>query len=175
VARKLGLSAGAGELAIAMGVAPWVQGDAVKAAALVLAKWIAARGGSGPHEERQAIAQVRLVIEKHGDARFEPLAKARPLATARAKAPLGLTSVAAQPVSNRLGWRWGSGADAKWSVLPETWRTEICNGLDPVAVAKTLAKRGMMSCPKTGKHLSRQIRIDGRIDRVYVITAAILA
>jgi uncharacterized protein (DUF927 family) len=173
VARKLGLIAAAGELAIAMGVAPWAQGDASNAAALVLSKWIAARGGSGPHEERQAIAQVRFMIEKHGDAKFEPLAKPGPLVTAQAKAPRGLISVAVHPVSNRLGWRWGDGADAKWGVLPETWKSEFCNGHDPVAVAKTLGKLKMMSLPKTGRNLSRLIRIDGRPTRVYVITADI--
>jgi uncharacterized protein (DUF927 family) len=175
VARKLGVIAAAGELAIAMGITPWVQGDALNAAVLALDKWIKARGGAGAHEERQAIAQVRLIIEKHGDARFEPLAKPGPLVTAQNKAPRGLISVAVHPVSNRLGWRWGDGADAKWFVLPEAWKTEFCNGHDPVAVAKTLGKLKMMSLPKTGRNLSRLIRIDGRPTRVYVITAAILA
>jgi uncharacterized protein (DUF927 family) len=161
VARKLGLIAAAGELAIALGVVtPWGFGDAWISSGLALDAWIAARGGSGPHEERQAIAQVRLIIEKHGDARFERLPKGnvpRPL------------------VSNRLGWRRGDGASAEWGVLPEAWKTEVCNGLDPVAVAKTLAKHGMLSLPQGGRHLSQLIKIDGRPTRVYVITATILA
>jgi putative DNA primase/helicase len=174
VARKLGLIAAAGELAIALGVAAWTRGDAWNAAALGFDAWIKARGGSGPHEERQAIEQVRLVIEKHGDARFERLTDAKAVGLPTAKSALGLTSLTAHPVANRLGWRRGTGKDELWFITPEAWKTEVCSGLDPVAVAKTLAKHGMMKLPKGGRHLSRRVRIDGRPTRVYVVTALIL-
>jgi uncharacterized protein (DUF927 family) len=157
VTHKLGVIAVAGELAIALGIAQWAKGDAWDAAALALAEWIRARGGPGSHEEAKAVAQVRLVIEKHGDARFEPL-----------------TNVAPHPVSNRLGWRRGSGTGEEWCVAPEAWKAEVCAGLDHAAVAKTLAQRGMLRLPNSGRRLTQLIKIEGRPTRVYVITASIL-
>jgi putative DNA primase/helicase len=46
--------------------------EAWNAAAWALARWIDGRGGTEPAEVRQAIEQVRLFIEQHGESRFEP-------------------------------------------------------------------------------------------------------
>ena len=73
VAHRLGLIAAAGEIAIAVGVAPWRAGEVRNAAAWALRAWLANRGGAEPAEVRQAIQQVRLYIEQHGDSRFDPL------------------------------------------------------------------------------------------------------
>src|SRR5689334_18189728 len=50
VARRFGLVAAAGELATALGVLPWPEGEAERAAARCFADWLAARGGVGPAE-----------------------------------------------------------------------------------------------------------------------------
>jgi putative DNA primase/helicase len=113
-AERLGLIAAAGELATALGVTPWAAGEARAAAVWALRDWIAMRGGTEPAEVRQAIEQVRLFIEQHGDARFE--------------LPDGSD---ARPVANRAGWRKGSGPDREWWVPPQVWKSEICLGLDP--------------------------------------------
>jgi uncharacterized protein (DUF927 family) len=153
-AQRLGLIAAAGELATLLGVTPWNEGEASAAAAWALEQWIGQRGGTAPAEYRQAIEQVRLFIEAHGESRFEPL-----------------DDPGARPVSNRAGWRKGEGQDREWLIPPETWRAEICNGLDPKLVARTLADAGML---KRGSDGNQQVRkVGGTAKRVFVIGATI--
>jgi putative DNA primase/helicase len=64
--------AAAGELATALEIVPWRAGEARDATALALWQWIDGRGGTEPAEVRQAIEQVRLFIEQHGESRFDP-------------------------------------------------------------------------------------------------------
>jgi putative DNA primase/helicase len=47
-AQRLGLIAAAGELATAMGLVPWQQGEARAAGAWALEQWIERRGGTEP-------------------------------------------------------------------------------------------------------------------------------
>ncbi|MBB4196684.1 hypothetical protein CCR94_22020 [Rhodoblastus sphagnicola] len=152
-AHRLGLIAAAGELATALGVTPWATGEARDAAAWALAKWIEGRGGSEPAEARQAVEQVRLFIEQHGESRFQPL-----------------DDPDAKPVSNRLGWRKGE----EWWIPPETWKAEICNGFDPKFVARTLAENGMLR-RQGGNVLQCTVNLGGKkTSRAYVLTARIL-
>lgn len=102
VAKRLGLMAAAGELATEFGVTRWKRGLSTNAAAWALRQWMVGRGGVEAAEIRQAIAQVRLFIEQHGDSRFD----------------LHGRSSDARPVSNRAGWRNGSGPDREWLSLP---------------------------------------------------------
>src|ERR1019366_327833 len=105
-----GCSATAGELATGIGLGPWQTGEAEAAAAWALAQWIDGRGGTEPAEVRQAIEQVRLFIEQHGESRFDRL------------------DDEARPVNNRAGWKRGSGAEREWLIPPEVWKSEICGG-----------------------------------------------
>ncbi|UZF92073.1 DUF927 domain-containing protein [Bosea sp. NBC_00550] len=153
-AQRLGLIAAAGELATELGVTPWKRGEATAAAAWALVQWIEFRGGSEPAEVRQAIEQVRLFIERHGGSRFEDL-----------------DLPDAHPVNNRAGWRKGKGDDLELMILPQVWKQEICAGLDPIFVAKTLYDRGMLEKAKDGYQPVR--KICGRNHRVYVLTSGI--
>jgi putative DNA primase/helicase len=49
-----------------------------------------------------------------------------------------------RPVNNRAGWRKGFGREAEWLIPPETWKVEICKGLDAKMAARTLFDRGML-------------------------------
>ena len=149
-----GLIAAAGELAAQLGVAPWREGEASEAAAWALDRWIEQRGGTEPAEVRQAIEQVRLFIEQHGESRFEPLDTSE-----------------ARPVINRAGWRRGDGAAREWLIPSEVWKAEICAGLDPKFVARTLTERGMLE--RTGDGFQPVRKISGANKRVYVINASI--
>jgi putative DNA primase/helicase len=161
-AKKFALIGIAGELATHMGITPWAKGGAFKAASQAFERWLEARGGAGSHEERQAIEQVRSMIVRHGDSRFD-----------RADVPpsnLGGTPI----IRDRLGWVKGEGGEREWWVPSEIWRAEFCAGLDPTSVARTLASRGMLRrgdrknlmCPVTPKGNQKM--------RCYVLTAAIL-
>jgi uncharacterized protein (DUF927 family) len=126
-AQRLGMIAAAGELASALGVTPFEKGEATDAAAWALAQWIGQCGGTEPAETRQAIEQVRLFVQAHGESRFQPLDNGE-----------------AKPVNNRLGWRKGEGAAREWWIPNEIWKSEICNGQDPKFVARILSERGML-------------------------------
>lgn len=155
-AKTFALIAAAGGLATKCGVTPWAEGEAWRVAAWAFSRWVEKRGGTGSHEERQAIEQVRHIIEQHGEARFEPV--------------IGNM----RDVPNRLGWRKGEGAEREWWVLPETFKSEICDGLDPTFVARTLAKHRMLK-RQDGKHLQYLVTLPNKQRaRVYVLTAAIL-
>jgi putative DNA primase/helicase len=153
-AQRLGLIATAGELATLLGVTPWGEGEATAAATWALEQWISQRGGTEPAEARQAVEQVRRFIEAHGDYRFESLDNSETRA-----------------VPNRAGWRKGEGPEREWLIPPETWRGEICAGLDPKLVARTLWQAGILRRASDG---FQQVRtIDGASKRVFVIGAAI--
>lgn len=157
-AQRFGLIAAAGHLATVFGVTPWREDEAQAAAAWALEQWIAQRGGTEPAEVRQAIEQVRLAIQMHGESRFEPLDG----------------DPEARPVNNRLGWRKGDGAEREWWIAPETWRAEICAGLDASFVAKVLAGQGLLRLPN-GRGFQCKVNIGGdRRANAYVLTAGIL-
>jgi putative DNA primase/helicase len=156
-AARLGLIAAAGELATAMGVTPWREGEARTAAAWALERWIDGRGGTEPAEIQQAIEQVRLAIEQHGEARFEAVDDSDD-----------------RPVANRLGWRKGSGADREWWIPPQVWKAEICSGLDATLVAKTLCERGLLRT-QGGRGLQCKVNLGGNQRAwAYVLTASIV-
>lgn len=154
-AQRLGLVMAAGELATAMGVTPWEPAAARIAAAWAFEQWVAGRGGTEPAEVRQAIETVRLVIEQHAESRFEPIDG----------------ETAWRPVGSRLGWRKGDGGEREWWIPPETWRAEICGGLDPKFVAKALGERGMLV--KAGDGWQSVKKIDGTNRRVFVVLSTI--
>ena len=104
---RLALIAAAGELATSFGLTGWRKGEARDGAAWALEQWIKGRGGLEPAEVRQAIEQVRLMIQAHGESRFQSMDDAD-----------------AKPVANRLGWRKGTGAEREWWILPTIWRAE---------------------------------------------------
>lgn len=155
-AMKFALIAFAGEMAARFDVVPWRRGEAVTAAVWAFERWVARRDGTGAHEETQAIEQVRRIIERYGEARFQHV------------------DDSSCPGHDRLGWRKGEGAEREWWVPPETWKAEICNGLDPSFVARTLASHGMLR-RQDEKCLSRKVRLNKeRTLRAYVLTSAIL-
>jgi uncharacterized protein (DUF927 family) len=155
-AQRLGLIAAAGEVATLLGVTPWDAGVAEAAAAWALARWIEGRGGTEPAEERQAISQVRLFIEQHGESRFERL-----------------DGSDARQVINRAGWCKGSGAEREWWVSPEVWRVEVCAGIDATMAARTLCGCGMLR-RQSASTFQCSVKVEGIAKRAYVLTADIL-
>jgi uncharacterized protein (DUF927 family) len=156
-AERLGLVFAAGEMATKFGLTGWDKGEARDAAAWALKQWIGGRGGIEPAEARQAVQQVRLLIEAHGESRFQ-----------------SLDDPDTRPVNNRLGWRKGAGPEREWWVPSQTWKEEVCAGLDPQFVARVLAERGMLR--RQGGNV-RQCTVNvggGQRARAYVLTVAIL-
>jgi uncharacterized protein (DUF927 family) len=156
VCDRFGLVAAAGELARAFGIVPWAEGEAMEAAGTCFNDFLDSRGGTEAGEVHAAIAQVRLFIEQHGDARFANL------------------DDLSHKVTNRAGWRRGDGHNRVWMIPPETWRSEVCAGFDPDLVAEALANRGILECASDGG-MSIVKKIEARSTRVYVIKPTIIA
>ena len=171
VAQRFALLAAAGELAAALGVLPWPEGEARRAALAGLQAWLGNReAGAGAAEDAAALAAVRSFIGAHGASRFSRLTPASHLEAAPAE-----ESDSERPVMNRAGWRRLTAAGWEYLILPEVWRNEVCRGLDPAAVARVVKDSGFLS-PGEGKNLARSTRIPGEgKPRLYVIAPGILA
>jgi len=113
---------------------------------------LAERGGAGAAEEREALLQVRLFLEQHGEGRFS----------------LAWDVKNERPVSNRAGFRKAAETGATYYVLPQVFRSEVCKGLDVRMVAKTMSRRGWLLHERD--RLTTNVRIPGEGPlRVYVI------
>lgn len=168
VASRFALIGAAGELARDYGMLPWPDGEAMRAAGACFAAWLATRGGTGAGEDAQAVAQVRAFIEAHGESRFTRLGRE---ADADAAPDPSARTV------NRAGFRRlaSDGGEDRWEylVLSETWRAEVCKGLDAGRAAQALADRGLLV--RDGVHLARKVRVPGYgRPRCYVVDGDIL-
>jgi uncharacterized protein (DUF927 family) len=128
VADRLGLVAAAGELAINLGILPWQAGTVAAAVRVIFDGWHEDRGGDGPAEVRSAIEQIRSILERHGDSRFD-------------RTP---PDINVRPVVDRLGYAHGEGSERQWWTLPQTWRDEFCRGFDAKMVSRALVERGLL-------------------------------
>jgi uncharacterized protein (DUF927 family) len=151
----------AGELARTYGVVPWLEGEALRAAAACFKSWIAGRGGHTAAEDQQALSIVAKFIALHGSARFERAG----------------THPYGQPpeerITNRAGYVRPAGSGQEFLILSPVWRDEVCRGLEPGRVARVLEVAGLLMPGKNGA--STIVHIPGRGPlRVYVVRGAIL-
>jgi uncharacterized protein (DUF927 family) len=154
VADRLGLVAAAGELAISLDILPWQAGTVAGAVKVIFEGWHEDRGGDDPAEVRTAIEQIRGLLERYGDSRFDP----------------ATTDPNSRPVIDRLGYFHGHGSDRQWCILPQTWRDEFCRGFDAKMIAKALVKRELL-LPGDDGRTNRLVRIGDKPTRVYVLPA----
>ncbi len=128
VLRRFASIAAAGQLAADYGVLPWPEGESARAAKKCFAAWLAGRGSAGPLEKMNALSHIRAVIEQYGGTRFVDCE--------------GLKSPNGCYVSNQLGY-----VDQDKNLFyfsPETFKKEVCKGLDPQQVLKTLREAGVL-------------------------------
>ena len=133
VARKFGLVAVAGELAIKLGILPWDKGEALEAAVYAFGLWLKHRGTSGSLDLQQTLERIRDLFEKSSEARFDVVLVSGDMAEFQRP-----------PAPNRLGWTKGNGADRRWYVLPGTFEKEICAGFDAPTLISVLLEKGVL-------------------------------
>ncbi|MBO1361925.1 DUF927 domain-containing protein [Acetobacter sacchari] len=169
VAARFALIAAAGELATDYGVLPWERGESIRAAGACFASWLEDRGGTGAGEDSKAIAQVRAFIEQHGESRFTDLSRAQNALVGDGIEPRTI---------NRAGFKRKAVTehDERWEYLflPETWKGEVCKGLDASLVAKVLIHAGFLVPDNQGKS-AQLVRLPGHgRSRVYLVSGDIM-
>jgi putative DNA primase/helicase len=138
VAESFAVVAAAGEIATQMGITGWVDGHATWGAKTCFAAWLAARAGTSQGtDEALSLSLVRLLIEQHGDSRFD-----------------GLSLEDRFPARDRLGYRWYEAVDpgAKevqqrciYLFTPEAFKQECsARGFQVENVVKTLKHHGWL-------------------------------
>lgn len=163
VAKRFGLLATVGEIAIEHGILPWPPGEAITGVRTCLQSWMDARGGIEETEAEQAVAAVRHFLELHGESRFTQWL-------------VGIDNNGAGNTINRAGFRKTTDDDrTMFYVLPEVWRTEVCQGLNPRQVARIMLDRSFL-IPGTDGRATQSVRLPGlgETKRVYVISPDIL-
>jgi uncharacterized protein (DUF927 family) len=124
---------------------------------------------AGSGEDAAALAQVRAFLEAHGESRFTLLSSGSPGGEQTA-------SDVARTV-NRAGFRRRVGVDGdRWEylILPETWKAEVCKGLDAKRTADLLAARKLLT-GGTERHRAASVNILGEGKRrVYILSGDIL-
>lgn len=154
VARRFGLVAVAGELATHYGLTGWDKGESERASKTCFASWLEAFGGTGNREERATLAQVRAFFEAHGSSRFE-----------------NADATDDPRINNRAGfYRHGNGA-REFMVLPESFKREVCSGIDHKAAEKLLVDHGWIAPGGDGRNTQKpRLPGMGTGTRVYVFT-----
>lgn len=130
---RFALVGAAGELAHALGLVAWKEGEALGAAARCFADWIRDRGGTGSAEEAEAMERVRGFIAEHGEARFTPWHEVRHN----------------RPTMKRAGFvklvdGMGEAIEPEYFIDPSTWKGEILAGLDLRTMNAGLAAAGVL-------------------------------
>lgn len=163
VARRFGLVAAAGELAIEHGLVGWPAGAAFDAVGKCFAAWRESFGepdATKTIEERNLFSQVRAFFQVHGSARFEDI-----------------DAKGGYPVHNRAGfYRKAGDGERQFMVMTEPFRGELCEGFDARDAAKVLVAAGWLKPASDGK-TSHSLRIPGvggsEKARVYVFTSKV--
>jgi putative DNA primase/helicase len=181
VARRFSLIAAAGELARIFGVLNWPKEEAMNAAISGLQAWISARGGTGAGEDARAVAAVRRFIEQHGESRFTEIRKA----SQQPKSHWDDTgedrdlaaddeTLAERLTINRVGFRRKTSERWLYLIMPESWKSEICKGLDPSRAAQALHDAGFLDKGE-GQHWQKKHRVPGeQRGRYYTIKGSII-
>ncbi len=155
VARRFGLAAIAGEIATRYGLTGWSKGEATTAVGKCFRSWLALFGGVGNREERTLLNQVRAFIEKNGSSRFQRLDND------------------SQQVRDRAGFiRDAEEGATEYLVLPETFRSEVCSGIDYRYAIKVLQNHGWLAPGHCDRDTQRVKKAPGmKSPWVYVLTA----
>ncbi|TXJ04641.1 MAG: DUF927 domain-containing protein [Alicycliphilus sp.] len=165
VAARFALVAVAGELATEAGLTGWSPDEPEAAARACFNAWLAARGGAGNGEVFAMLRQVRRFLETHGEGRFamwhrgaddhapKTLQRAgvRRMLNASGE-PIKTNSDHGTEYGDRMPAALGEEVSFEYFVLAETFKAEICQGFDHVAVCKVLESHGCLEVKEAGRY-----------------------
>ena len=186
VGARFALVGAAGELATAAGLTGWPAGEAERAARECFNAWLAARGGIGNGEVTAMLRQVARFLEAHGEGRFTWWHRAADDHSAKTLNRAGLRRMIndrGEPIKtqsdhlseygDKMPAALGEQVEVEYFVLAEVFRSEICQGFDPQAVARVLLEHGCLTVKEEGR-LNVKERLPGIGNaRCYRISPAI--
>jgi uncharacterized protein (DUF927 family) len=83
-------------------------------------------------------------------------------------------TTAGRQTINRVGYRRETDEGWRFLIFPESWKTEVCKGLDPKRAAEALHVAGYLD-RAAEKNLAKRHRIPGEgLGRFYTVKGAIL-
>jgi uncharacterized protein (DUF927 family) len=148
VGERFALVAAAGELAIEFGILSWRVGEAEDGVAACFDAWFKERGGTGPAELVDGIAQVRRFIELHAASRFSEW---------KTNSEMGWDYTNGLPTRERVGYRRKlESGQTEYYIFPGVWKTEVCKGYDSRALAEELVRLKIIIPDTYGKPMSPQ-------------------
>lgn len=182
VGARFALVGAAGELATAAGLTGWAAGESDRAARECFNAWLAARGGIGNGETVAMLRQVRRFLEAHGDGRFTDCNRIEddhaPKTLHRAGFRRTLNA-SGTPIGKRVAAQYAhevtsrDGESVEYLVFSEVFKTELCQGFDPQAVARVLLEHECL-IPEKGRSFDCKPNFPGfGRPRCYRITARI--
>lgn len=165
VGARFALVAAAGELATEAGLTGWPAGESTRAASACFGSWMAARGGMGNSEVSSMLRQVRRFLELHAEGRFtwwhrgadDHAAKTLNRAGVRRMLnelgePIKSNSSHAAEYGDRIFSVAGEGVSVEFFILPETFKSEVCQGFDHVSVCRVLVDHGCLVVKEQGRY-----------------------
>ncbi len=158
VAGRFSLIGAAGELAAALDILPWENGEANKAAGECFTDWLKGRGHAGAGEDEQAIAVVRRFIVANGLSRFSEL---------------GATD---DIIRDRVGWRKSRSDHGEDYLFHSDVWASVFNGtnISPSRAAHVLDRKGFLLNKEKGR-LTARLTVEGSRPRVYWVSGHILS
>jgi uncharacterized protein (DUF927 family) len=161
-AKRMAVIAAAGEMAILMGILPWPDGHATEGVLTCFNAWRGARGGDDiGHDDARSIQEVRLFLERYGQSRFK-------------RVSVRNSGVDDRPVTDLAGWSRDKDGHVEYLVQPEFFRSQMCTGFDPSAVARALHERRYLR--RQGRHWTIRTTLPGLTEKkeVYCILDSLL-
>lgn len=122
---RFAVIAAAGEIATSMGITKWDVGEAFKAAKACFEAWLEVRGGVGLLEVEQIKTHIRRFFELSGESRFVDITEFDETSFDTYSA-----QTSSQRILSRAGFRENKKNKTTYYVLPEVFKTEICEGFD---------------------------------------------
>jgi uncharacterized protein (DUF927 family) len=171
-ANRFALVALAGELATRWELTGWASGEATKAATACFNDWLDARGGAGSQEDMVVLSQVRHFFEQHGESRFTRWDSLD--AKVDEHSPRTINRCGYRQTVEHGGCYEGKHTETTYYVLPQSWKNEVCKGLDMKRVNKMLVDMGALKKDSQGK-ASIPTRLPGMTSRprCYVVTSSL--
>jgi uncharacterized protein (DUF927 family) len=162
VASRMGFVAAAGELAIMLGIVPWPEGEAYRAASVCFSSWVNNRESVGPGDLTKALNQIRAFLLEHTPSRFPRI------------------NITDEIVEDSRGRRAGfcralEAGSFEWFIFKDVFRNEVCKDYDYKQVEKILLSEGHLVVDSSGGSTPpRRLPGISKKTRVYVVRSTLL-